>query len=194
MPANIDRILDLLDHSRIEKQTLIKHDEARENFRLPKMIPADSREFKYFITKYYQFHQEFTGQGKPSEEDAFGEAKRLLDGVYSEDPYQEGYVAALQMALDGARGGMREILNQIATTLKRRHLQKYSDHVYYEHIDPLSKADNRALSRAFFARFGPILQQVGFPYTEDDFAWNTRAALEYHRQVLERIIGTVKKV
>jgi len=59
---------------------------------------------------------------------------------------------------------------------------------------PLSKDDNSALSRAFYERFGPILQRFGHDVTPDTFAWNTRAALDYHRQVLEHITGITKKL
>lgn len=194
MSVDVDRILDLLDQTRISRQLLLAHDEARENFRLPSMTARDSREFKWVVTSYYQHHMRHTGQGNPSEEDAFGEAKRILDSLFSEDPYQEGYNAALQMARDGARGSLRDILNQLADAIKRRHLQKFTDHVFYEYIDPLSKADNRALSRAFYHRFGAILRRFGYEVDEDTFAWNTRAALEYHRQVLEKILGIAKKI
>lgn len=196
MTIDIDQILDLLDHSKIERQVLLVHDEARERFTLPSMIVGSAREFKFVVQKYLQYHWEFTGQGRLSDEKSFGEARRILDGVFSEDPYQEGYVAALQMGLDGSRGGMREILNQLASALKRRHLQEYSDHVYYEHIDPLSKADWVALGKAYYRRFGDILRRFGREEPSDElaFAFNPRAALEYHRQILERILGITKKI
>jgi hypothetical protein len=68
------------------------------------------------------------------------------------------------------------------------------DHVYYQHINVLSKDDNRALSRAFYQRFGPILKRFGHEVDEDTFAWNTRAALDYHRQVLEHISRIARKI
>jgi len=89
---------------------------------------------------------------------------------------------------------MRAVLNMIADTLKQRALAGYLDHVYYHHINVLSKDANRALSRAFYERFGPILKRFGHDVTEDTFAWNTRAALDYHRQVLEHITGITKKL
>lgn len=194
--ADVDRILDLLDHGKIERKVLLRHDEARERFSLPSMVVSSAREFKFFLEKYVQHHWEYTGQGRLSPERSFSEARRILDGIFSDDPYQEGYVAALQMGLDGTKGGMREILNQVATALKRRHLQDYSDHVFYEHIDPLSKADAVALGRAYYRRFGEILRRFGceVPSDELSFASNPRAALEYHRQVLERILGIAKKI
>lgn len=58
----------------------------------------------------------------------------------------------------------------------------------------LSKDDNLALSRAFYERFGPILRRFDHEITEDTFAWNTRAALDCHRQVLEHISGIAKQL
>ena len=89
---------------------------------------------------------------------------------------------------------MRLILNQIADVLKQHALQYYLDHVYYQHINVLSKDDNLALSKAFYRRFGPILKRFGFDVDEDTFALNTRAALDYHRQAVGQIIGIAKKI
>jgi hypothetical protein len=194
MSIDVDRILRLLDQSRINRDVLMAHDEARETFRLPTMRARDAREFKWIVTTYYQHHVRHAGQGTASEEEAFGEAKRLLDTVYTKDPFQEGYNVALRMGLDGSQGGLRDVINQIADTLKARHLQKYMDHVYFDHINPLSKTENMELSRAFYHRFGPVLQEFGFEVDEMTFAWNTRAALEYHRQVLEHLFGIAKKI
>lgn len=192
--VDVDRILGLLDQSKINREVLMADDEARETFRLPTLRARDHREFKYIVTVYYQHHMAYTGQGKPSEDQAFGEVKRLLDNVFSEDAYQEGYNIAMEYGIDGERGGMREVLNRITEELKRRHLQKYIDAVFHEHVDVRSKADNMELSRAYFRRFGSVLEKFGVRVEPDTFAWNTRAALEYHRQVLEKIFSISKRV
>ena len=194
MAVDVDRILDLLDQDYINKNVLMHHDYGRESFQVPTMVVSDHQEFKYLLTSYVQHHLSSVGQGEPPPEKAFGEAKSILDRAYSEDPYQDGYSRALQVALDGAQGGMRAILNEIADELKRRALHDYTDHVYYEHINVLSKEDNLALSRAFFERFGSILRRFGVDVDEDTFAWNTRAALDYHRRMVEQIIGIAKKI
>lgn len=194
MSVDADRILDLIDQTRINRTVLLKHDEARETFRLPKVVVSDHQEFKYLISSYVEHHLRTVGEGTPSSASAFGEAKRILDNAFNQDQFQDGYARALQMALDGSQGGMRAILNEIADVLKRRALQDYMDHVYHQHINVLSKQDNLALSRAFFQRFGPILQRFGHDVDEDTFAWNTRAALEYHRQAIEHITGIAKKI
>ena len=48
---NIDKILDLIDQSHINKSVLLQHDQARETFTLPKMIVGDHEEFKYLPTR-----------------------------------------------------------------------------------------------------------------------------------------------
>lgn len=194
MNVDVDHILDLLDQTRIDREILMAHDEARESFRLPRIAARDHREFKWTVTAYFQHHMRHTGQGSPSEDQAFGEVERMLNAIYEEDQFQDGYAVALQRGRDGSRGGMRDVLNQIADALKRQHLQKYISSVYHEHIDVQSKEANLALSRAFFRRFGPLLQRFGVHIDENTFAWNTRAALEYHRQVIEHILGIAKKV
>lgn len=194
MAVDVDRILELLSQSFINREVLVKHDVARESFQLPKMVVGDHQEFKYLVTSYVEHHLKSVGQGQPTPEAAFGEAKRVLDREFEDDRYQDGYSRALGQGLSGADGGMRGILNTIADAFRRRALSEYVDHVFYQHINVLSKEDNLALSRAFFERFGPVLARFGMEVSEDMFAWNTRAALDYHRQVLEHVIGIAKKI
>ncbi len=190
---DVDRILALISQDHINRAVLVRHDSARETFHAPSMTVRDHQEFQFVITSYVEHHFRTVGEGAPTSAAAFGEAKRILDQAYERDNYQEGYPAALQTALDGAQGGMRQVLNEIADALKRRALTSYMDHVYHHHINILSKHDNLALSRAFYHRFGPILQRFGLPVDQDTFAWNTRAALDYHRQAIEHIIGIAKR-
>lgn len=191
---DVDRILRLIGQDHINRAVLMQHDEARETFRAPSMTVRDHQEFQFVVTAYVEHHQRTVGEGAPTNAAAFGEAKHILDQAYERDNFQEGYAAALQTALDGSQGGMRQVLNEIADALKRRALASYMDHVYHHHINVLSKQDNLALSRAFYARFGPILKRFGIPADEETFAWNTRAALDYHRHALEQIIGIAKKL
>lgn len=194
MSVDVDRILDLIGQEYVNKTVLQKHDTARESFQVPKMVVDDHQEFKYLVTSYVEHHMRSVGEGVPSSAAAFGEAKGILDRAFDQDQFQDGYARALQMALDGSHGGMRGVINEIADVLKGRALRNHMDHVYHQHIDVLSKEDNLALSRAFFHRFGPILQRFGVDVDQDTFAWNTRAALEYHRQMIEQILGIAKKV
>ena len=61
-------------------------------------------------------------------------------------------------------------------------------------MNVLSKADNELLSEAFFERFGQILERFGFKVDKHTWAFNTRAALEYHRQAIEQIMAIAKKI
>jgi len=194
MSVNADTILLLLEQRHLNQHVLQAHDVAREAFLLPTMQVRDHREFNYLCQTYVQHHVAHVGQGRLSDPAAFGEAKEILNRAFGQDRFQEGYAAALQIALDGSEGGMRRILNELANALKQRALEQYFDHVYHEHINVLSKADNLALSRAFYERFGPILKRFGMDVDEHTFAWNTRAALEYHRQMIEQLLGIAKKL
>ena len=191
---DVDRILDLLSQDRINREVLQQHDVARESFQAPSVTVRDHQEFKFLVTSYVEHHKRVTDGGTPGPAAAFGEGKRILDKAFGQDQFQEGYAAAMQAALSGANGGLRQVLNEIADALKHHALNEYMDHVYHQHINVLSKEDNRELSRAFFQRFGPILQRFGVQVDQDTFAWNTRAALEYHRQVIAQITGIARKL
>lgn len=58
----------------------------------------------------------------------------------------------------GSHGWMRTVLNSIAGKLRQRVLADYMGHVYYKHINVLSKA-NTARYRSHSKRFGPILKR-----------------------------------
>ena len=170
------------------------HDVARETFQVPRLVVTAHDEFKFIVTSYVQHHLSSVGQGTVAADAAFGEAKNILDRAFQEDAFQDGYARSLQVAFDGTEGGMRRVINEIADNLKHRALRNYMDHVFYHHVNVLSKEDSLALSRAFFERFGTILQRFGLKVDQDTFAWNSRAALEYHRETIERILGFAKKI
>ena len=46
----------------------------------------------------------------------------------------------------------------------------------------------------FAAHYLGLLAAVGFDVDQDTFAWNTRAALDYHRRAISQIIGIAKKI
>ena len=167
MTVNVDQILDLLDPRRINRDVLQAHDWARETFNSPAMAVRDHREFKEIIESYVQHHFNSVGQGQLATERAFGEARRILENAFGKDRFQDGYAAALQMALDGANGGMREVLNEIAIALKRNALFDYTDDVFHRHIDALSRSHNLALSRAFYERFREAPRDARPPHREE---------------------------
>ncbi len=191
---NVEKILDLIGQDYINKTVLMPHDVARETFQVPRLVVTAHDEFKFIVTNYVQHHKNSVGEGQPSFAAAFGEAKNILDRAFQEDQFQEGYPRALQVAFDGTEGGMRRVINEIADALRRRAMQEYIDHVFHHHVNVLSKADNELLSEAFFQRFGPILERFGFKVDKHTWAFNTRAALEYHRQAIEQIMAIAKKI
>jgi hypothetical protein len=191
---DVDHLLDLLDFRRINREVALPHVFARNTYHLPALIPADHREFNFLITSYVQHHRRTVGDGTVSDASAFGEAKGILDHTFDQDPYQEGYAAALQIAFDGTNGGMSAVLNEISQAMMNRAVKSYMDQVFNEFVNVLSKRDNLELSRAFFRRFAEPLRRFGLTIDEETLAYNTRAALDYHRRMIEQLIGIARKV
>jgi len=194
MGIDVIGLLKLLNRDYINRTILVHHDEARASFHLPKIIIKDFHEFNYILTSYIQHHHRQIGEGELSNTTAFGEAKRLLNGAFKKDPFQEGYAAALQMARDGTMGGMRMILNEVAEAIKNRAYHDYLDTVFHHYIDVLSKKDNMDLAKAFFAHFQPTLERFGYEFDEYSFVHDTRAAVEYYLDVIHGIIKVAKKI
>ncbi len=194
MSSKIDALLDLLKPDHVNKAVLMPHDLARESFRLDTVVVADHQAFVRRIEEYVQHHYSCVGNTNCSVDLAFGEAKRILNGVFGEDPYQEGYSVALAMGLSGAGGGMRAIFNALADQLKRQALQNYKERVFNLYVDIFSPTDNEALAREYFARFGPVIRRFAPNVNEKTFASNVRAAVEYHLQIVEEIIRVARKM
>lgn len=194
MSADIDTILSLLVPDFINKNVLMKHDQARESFRKVPITVPDFEAFANELAEYVKHHHAAVGDGTPSSEAAFGEAKRILMNVFADDPYQEGYSVALQMGLGGAGGGMRAILNELAEQLKRQGLHNYKDYVFNTHLNVLSKDDNERLAAAYVVRFRDILSRFLPHLDEKTFASNIRAAFEYHLHVVEEILRVARKI
>jgi len=189
-----DELWKHLSFDYINIEVLMPHDQARESFRLPAMVVKDPFEFQQVITAYVQHHRAATGSPKTPDALAFSTAKRILDNEFERDPFQEGYVVALDMATRGTDGGLRLVINSLADFIRRTALNEYLDWTYYRFIHPLSKSQALAISRAFFERYGQLLRRHGIDVDETTFAWNTRAAFEYLRRALEQVAGLARKL
>lgn len=194
MSANVDAIVEKLLPEYINKNVLMVHDVARETFGPGPIAVADFQEFATRVTEYVVHHHVAVGDGKPPASAAFGEAKRILTNYFTDDPFQEGYNVALLMGRSGSGGGMRTILNVLADQLKRQALHNHKEHVFHTHVDVLSSEENSRLARAYFARFGEIVKRFLPDFDEKTFASNVRAAVEYHLQVVELVLGVGRKL
>ncbi len=181
---DIDAILDQLDPEVINIQVLMKHDVARERYQPVSLQCADGREFQEAVTRYVRHHQQAVGEGTPSEDAARDTATGILDRAFSDDPFQEGYTVAEQLAVDGR---LHEVLNELHAGLRGRAQGAYLKGVFLRHIDPLSRSDHLELSRAFYERFRTVFERAGIVLDEQSFMGNTRALFEYYRQVLDSI-------
>jgi len=187
MSVDMKKIFALLDQTYVNKTVLEKHYMARENFNLPGIFARNHQEFQLVITSYVQHHYAQVGDGEINPTRAFGEARRILNGEFNEDRFQEGFDIALLMALEGSQGGLSTILNRIADAIQRHAMTDHTDYIFHHFINPLSRSDSFALSRAYHKRFAGILAQHGIFSDEFTFARNPRAALEYHLKVVRQI-------
>lgn len=192
MRADIQTVILLIMPDRIQREVLQKHDEAREYFKLQTMKPESAQVFKLIIQTYVQHHWSYVGYGQVPDHFAFGEAKRVLDNDKRfADQFRPGFESALA---EGMKGKMRDVLNVIADWQKLRASSEYIDHVYYEFVDPNSREENLELAKAYDREFGPIIRKYLPDYDPTLFAFNMRAAFEYHRQVIEQIIVGMRRM
>ena len=181
---DMEAILNQLNPERINVEILMKHDVARETYQPLSLECRDGNEFQQAVTRYVQHHQQVVGEGTPSEDSARALAKSILDAAFSDDPFQEGYLVAEQLAIDGK---LHEVLNELHSGLRGRAQGAYFNGVYLRHLDPLSRSDNIALSEAFYERYKDTYARAGIVLERHSFMGNSRALFEYLRQILDFI-------
>ncbi len=192
MRADIQTVIRLIMPDRIQREVLQKHDEAREYFKLQTMKPESAQVFKLIIQTYVQHHWSYVGYGQVPDHFACGEAKRVLDNDKRfADQFRPGFESAMA---EGMKGKMRDVLNVIADWQKLRASSEYIDHVYYEFVDPNSREENLELAKAYDREFAPTIRAYSPVYDPTLFAFNMRAAFEYHRQVIEQIIVGMRRM
>lgn len=194
MKGPLDLLLERLNPEVIDRDLLSRHDEAREQYAPVPIRARDHQAFAAILTSYVIHHHTYVGDGSPVASSAFSEARRILEGAYSEDPYQDPYAAALLAGTLGSLGGMRRIIDTIADGIKRRALQEYKDWLFYTYVNVLSPSDNQALAHAYFERFGPLLTRFAPNVDEKTFATNVRAAIEYHLDAINLIRRNARRL
>ena len=173
---DIEAILNQLDPEVINIQVLMKHDVARERYQPVSLLCADGREFQEAVTRYVRHHQQAVGEGTPSEDAARDTATGILDRAFSDDPFQEGYTVAEQLAVDGR---LHEVLNELHAGCGAGRREPTYGGLPAARTIPLSRSDHLELSRAFYERFRTVFERAGIVLDEQSFMGNTRALFEY---------------
>ncbi len=151
---NLDALFQGLDPASIHR-VLAPHDEARRAFQLAQPTAPAFHDFAPIVTRYIQHHHAIVRDGTPDDARAFGEAKAILDKTFSSALYHNGYECALAR---GTRGGMDEVIQQLALTLKTHAFDAYVTALYYDNVNPSSRQDNETLARALRQRYGDHLE------------------------------------
>ena len=157
MMNSIGRILAELDERYIAQRVGIPHDEARLSYVLSRNTVSDFREFERVIGSYYNHH--FTScishGGRLSPSEAIGRGKEILEAEYRRRGGD--LVSAYNDAHDGTNGGLRAILDLIASHLKAEAVERHIRQVFDGYVAPNSWEDKLEIIRQFISRCGQDL-------------------------------------
>lgn len=141
----LDRILHELDETYIVNHITIKHDEARNQFRLTGMTCADDIEFDDVIANYYNHH--FTlcvaPGGTLSRADAAGKAKEIIESEYRRKGQNK--LNAYSDGKSGTNGGMRAIIDMITEALKREAVERHVRDVIDRYVAPTNYEEKKQI-------------------------------------------------
>jgi len=153
----IESLCAALDEVAIARDVGIPHDEARAGYGLRRNTVSNFNEFNEVITNYYAFHvaQCVIRGGRIPQFEATGRANAIVEQEFRR---QGGNLqSACRDALDGTNGGLRAILDVMAEHLKAESVERYTQYVFQQHVDPTSWPQKVEIIRQFIDRYRHVL-------------------------------------
>lgn len=147
----------LLDHGSIYRSHLVKHDDARDSYRLSSIHAATGDAFDKTITDYVQHHLRHVTRNEPDTTTAFALARDVLSEYGRGRLDQDGYAAARAGTVPG---GLPDALNAICRGLRTRALHEHVRHLYATHVDTSSTATTQTAAQSFVNDCGPFIESV----------------------------------
>jgi len=157
--GSMSSILEQLDERYIAKAIGIPHDEARMAYPLSSNTVSDIGEFTRIIGDYYNHHfgKCVSQGGLMSAAEAEGRAKEIIEREYRSRGGD--FVGAYNDAHDGTNGGLRVVLDIIATGLKAESVERHIRKVFDDEVKPNSWEDKLDIIQQFMARCGKDISQ-----------------------------------
>ena len=154
--TEIETILAALDERHISREIGLRHDNARNSFRLDKNTTSDFEEFGGILGDYYNQHiQSVYGCGPFAKSDAISRVKQLVDQIY----HREGgdFVSAFNDCVDSMNGGIRVVIDRIVEMLKAENVEHHIREIFDTHVAPHSWEMKVEIIKQFIAKYGDVL-------------------------------------
>ncbi len=188
--VDLNQILRLLDSENIAQVVSIKHDQARESYRLQRTTVNSYEEFHEEIIAYHQHHHQCIYGAPMPPEMASGVVRQIIDRQFSR---QGGYESAFVEAKTGIMGGLRNILDRICDVLKHDHEEKYITHIFHTYVGPLNWEAQVSLMRQYMEKFRAIAPPELLEKSPEQLARDYEYVIRTHVQSIRPITSVFRR-
>ena len=154
----LERILALLDETRVQQEIDEPIDRAAAAFRREEEQPVSHRRFNRVMGSFVRhiYRQAIKTQQELSPSQASAEAIALLERGYW-GARARGYDAALLDAVNPTHNGLEIVLAQLAQIMKDNERRKYTHWVFATSLGPLAWSDRCRVAELLLDRLRPFL-------------------------------------
>ncbi len=189
--ALLKHLIDELSAESIARNLLLPIDTARAGYVADRVTVESFEEFLDCITAFYAHLLRHRGQLSRLEDHSHvgPDALELLRRAFSSSGEEKG---AYIEAVDGTRGGLRFIYDEMTRHLKEEERRKYVRMVLKTAIDPLDFTTKTNLIKSLIEQLGPALPPEIHDQPPERYASDYEPIIETYSQSLDRLIATIK--
>jgi len=189
--ALFQHLVDVLSAENIARNVLLPIDAARAGYVSDRVTVEGFEEFMECVTAFYAHLLRHRGQlsGIDDYNQVGPDALELIRRSFSNAGEEKG---AFAEAVDGTRGGLRYIYDEMTRTLKEDERRKYVRMVLKTAIDPLDFPTKTSLIKALMEHLGPALPAEIRNQPPERYASDYEPIIETYSQSLDRLIATIK--
>jgi hypothetical protein len=182
-----DTVMSMINEQTLAREVDIPIDSARGSYTLPSSTVDTYEEFLGTLHTFYVHVQRHIIPGLTEAQDATESRQGVIALLERAFRARGGDKAALAIARDGTRGGMRSILDALAEQLKAERQAAYIQRVFKNAVAALDWDENVRFMRGAMRRLGPFLPAELRTEPAERFARNWEAIIQAYVQSLDRV-------
>ena len=189
--ALLKHLVDELSAESIARNLLLPIDTARAGYVSDRVTVESFEEFLDCVTAFYAHILRHRRQlsGIEDHNRVGPDALELLRRAFSNSGEENG---AYVEAVDGTRGGLRFIYDEMTRHLKEEERRKYVRMILKTAIDPLDFTTKTNLIKSLIEQLGPALPLEIHNQPPERYAADYEPIIETYSQSLDRMIATIK--
>lgn len=184
--TSLDKIVEALHPEKITKQIIVPHRKIKTSWKIDNPQIEKYGEFTKHITGYMQHHWKGWYGGKLGDDEAFGHAHALLDGLFETEAkkhnLESGYEYAFKLSREGK---LDEVISTLAAHLEHDAQRKYVTSKMKSHINPDDLPAQTALVAEIMDKYKTFLPE-GMKLRKPEFY------AKNHEQFVQTYLSTIQ--